>query len=127
MKKKELPISNLISSLLNDFSEDELKEIYLSSLVSSKISSERMRRKMNQKEFADFMGVSQGMVSKWENGDFNFTLSKISKIFTKLGIDFTIAFKDDVGYAYANYKVKSPIIQRQPNYTLEPYAKGVVA
>ena len=41
---------------------------------------------MSQKQFAQFMGVSQAMVSKWESGDCNFTIETIAKICDKLDL-----------------------------------------
>ena len=43
---------------------------------------------MNQKQFASFMGVSQAMISKWESGEYNFTINTLNEICDKLGLDF---------------------------------------
>lgn len=45
---------------------------------------------MTQKEFADHMCVSQGMVSKWESGDYNFTIRTLADIAEKLDMDLTV-------------------------------------
>lgn len=59
----------------------------LQAQVCSAITRERVRRGMTQKQFAEFLGVSQGMVSRWEAGNYNFTLEKIGAIAAKLDLD----------------------------------------
>lgn len=39
---------------------------------------------MTQKEFAEYMDVSQGMVSKWESREYNFTIKSLNEICEKL-------------------------------------------
>ena len=60
------------------------------SRISSAIQKERLDRKMSQEEFAKFMGVSQGMISKWENGEYNFSISSLTKICSKLGLQLSV-------------------------------------
>ena len=38
--------------------------------IAATIAKNRVDMQMNQKEFAEFMGVSQSMVSKWESEDY---------------------------------------------------------
>ncbi|CBK75268.1 Helix-turn-helix [Butyrivibrio fibrisolvens 16/4] len=45
---------------------------------------------MTQKEFADFMGVTQGMVSKWESREYNFTIKSLNEICAKLGLECNV-------------------------------------
>jgi len=65
--------------------------------IATKIISRRNELKMNQSAFARFMDVSQAMVSKWENGDCNFSLSTICEICDKLSlnIDFQITKEEN--------------------------------
>lgn len=79
-----LPISELISALAENLSEEDL--IYTAALndISGAIEKERARRGMTQAEFASLLGVTQAQVSKWENGDANFTLKRLSEIAAKL-------------------------------------------
>ena len=55
--------------------------------VSDIIHQKRVELNMTQKEFAKYMGVTQGMVSKWESFSYNFSLECIASIFTKLSVD----------------------------------------
>lgn len=45
---------------------------------------------MTQEEFAQYLGVSQGMVSRWENRDYNFTVKSLNDICRKLNLSLTI-------------------------------------
>lgn len=54
--------------------------------ISAMIEMWRVDHGMTQKEFAEKMGVSQAMVSKWESGDYNFTIKTLAEISTSLQI-----------------------------------------
>lgn len=58
--------------------------------VVSSIINERLRRNMTQKEFAEKLNIKQSLVSRWENGDSNFTLKTLSKIAADLDMDLYI-------------------------------------
>lgn len=58
--------------------------------ISATILKKRIDLGMNQKQFAEFMRVSQGMVSKWESSDYNFTIEAISNICDKLNLIFHV-------------------------------------
>ena len=62
--------------------------------ISYLIMDERRKMGLSQKEFAEFLGVSQGIVSRWESCDYNFTIQKAVSIFTKLGLEIEISVKD---------------------------------
>ena len=53
------------------FSETELKTIVELAKISAQIERERLEMGMSQKEFAEYMGVTQEMVSKWESREYN--------------------------------------------------------
>ncbi|MCT4612395.1 MAG: helix-turn-helix domain-containing protein [Clostridia bacterium] len=48
--------------------------------ISMKIFDERIRRGLNQKEFANLLGVNQSMVSKLESGEYNPSIKQLYKI-----------------------------------------------
>ena len=58
--------------------------------ISASIAQKRIQSNMTQKEFANYMCVSQGMVSKWEGGDYNFSIRTLADIAEKLDMDLTI-------------------------------------
>ena len=66
--------------------------------VSMFIYKYRQDKKMTQKAFADLMGVTQAMVSKWESAEYNFTIETIAHISEKLNTTFDIEFKPESEY-----------------------------
>lgn len=70
--------------------EQEIKTIVELARISAKIELARLDRGMTQKEFAEFMGVTQGMVSKWESREYNFTIKSLNEICEKLGLECDI-------------------------------------
>lgn len=78
------------SWLVNSLTKEQVKKLELIHEISMAIVRERKKLGMNQTEFAKFLGVTQGMVSKWESGEYNFTLENISNIFVKLNLDVNI-------------------------------------
>lgn len=94
---KSTSISNLFEALTENLSPAELKAATVISDISSRIAIERCKKGMTQKQFADLMGVTQGMVSKWESGDYNFTVESICNIFCELDLDFNFEiFEDEI-------------------------------
>ncbi|MDO5445041.1 MAG: helix-turn-helix transcriptional regulator [Eubacteriales bacterium] len=71
----------------SDLSDSQKKEADILACVAMLIHEKRMNMQMTQAEFAAYAGVSQTMVSKWESGEYNFTISSLSKLMTVLGYD----------------------------------------
>ncbi len=66
---------------------------------------------MNQKQFAEFMNVSQSMVSKWESTTYNFTIKSIISILTKLDIKMDFIDKttlSSMDKKYQNFRKERP-------------------
>ncbi len=74
--------------ITNGFSKAETKSIVELAQISARIERRRIELGMTQKQFADFMGVTQGMVSKWESRDYNFTIKSLNEICEKIGLEF---------------------------------------
>lgn len=85
--------SNWLQEGLKD---DEVKSIKELAIISANIERKRVELGMNQKQFAEYMGVSQGMVSKWESGEYNFTISTLNEICGKLNIKFIPYMKSNL-------------------------------
>ena len=56
--------------------------------IAAVIQRQRKAKGYTQKELASKLGVSQVMVSRWENGDENFTVATLTKISVALGMEF---------------------------------------
>ena len=61
--------------------------------ISAAIAKCRIDMKATQKEFSEYLGISQGMVSRWESGDYNFTVRGLAEIAEKLGLELYINLK----------------------------------
>lgn len=90
--------------LLEGLSNTEVKKIKELALISSKIQLKRIELGMNQKQFAKMMGVSQGMISKWESGGYNFTINTLIDICSKLGLDFVSNIQDKQYFYESNFE-----------------------
>ena len=56
------------------------------SFIAVSIQKQRCAQGLTQKELAERLGVSQAMVSQWENGEENFTAATLVKISSALGL-----------------------------------------
>lgn len=81
--------------LFNELSEGEKAEAELMAGIAMAIHDKRTAMSMTQQEFADLNHVSQTMVSKWESGEYNFTISNLSRILAVLGIEITLQDKKE--------------------------------
>lgn len=89
-----MSIQNLMKNaksvdLFSDMPEKTKKEIDLKGKIAAAILNKRYELNMNQTEFAKFLGISQGKVSKWENGEVNFTVDAFEEICRKLNLNCT--------------------------------------
>lgn len=85
-------VSELLAKLTGGMDAKELTLIALQVSIASAITAKRIKLGMTQKQFANKMGVSQGLVSRWENGDANFTLETLVNIADALDIEISSPF-----------------------------------
>lgn len=87
--------SRTMEDLLEMFSDTlEPADVLTSKLmaqISSSITKERLRLHMSQDKFADYIGVGQSLVSRWEHGNYNFSIRKLSEIAVKLNLDVNLS------------------------------------
>lgn len=55
-------------------------------LIAATIQRQRKTLGYSQQELATKLGVSQAMISRWENGEENFTVHTLAKISAALGM-----------------------------------------
>jgi transcriptional regulator with XRE-family HTH domain len=79
------------SWLTEGMTDSDVKTTVELAKISAKIERSRIDLGMTQKEFADYMGVSQSMVSKWESRDYNFTIKTLNEICQKLNLTLNIS------------------------------------
>lgn len=90
---KPLPISALLEQMAEGISAQEILAAAQKASIAEQITSWRIQHGMNQTEFAKFIGTTQPTVSKWEDGNFNFTIEKLAEIACKLNLDLTISLR----------------------------------
>ena len=90
MAKNDL--KDLFIALGADLSDEQFQLATLQGLISAEISMKRQELGLNQKQLAEKLGVSQTMVSRWEAGDCNFTLSSLVKISSVLDLPMQSPF-----------------------------------
>ena len=52
---------------------------------------------LTQQEFAEYMGVTQGMVSKWESREYNFTIKTLNEICRKIDLELSVSLEKPCG------------------------------
>jgi len=66
--------------------DERLTARYIAQIAVS-IQRQRKANGYTQKDLAKKLGVSQAMVSRWENGEENFTVATLARISTSLGLE----------------------------------------
>ena len=92
-KLANAPKSNWITEGLSD---SDIKTTAELAKISGQIERCRIEMHMSQKEFAAYMGVSQGMVSKWESREYNFTIKTLDEICEKLNLILSIELEKNI-------------------------------
>lgn len=91
-KNAKCNINDLFDLFSESLAASDVLASKLMSQISSAITKERIKLSMNQNDFAKHLNVSQSEISRWEHGDYNFSLKKISQIAEKLDMDIDIIF-----------------------------------
>ena len=84
---------DLLMEIGENMSAEEMMLFSLQGMIAAEVEMKRTELQMNQKQFAQYMGVTQATVSKWESGDTNFTLSTLVHIASKLGLKMQSPFE----------------------------------
>lgn len=82
--------ADLLSALSADMSDEDLLYAGIAADIAYAITSKRIDSGLTQKEFADRLGKSQALISKWENADYNFTLKSLIEIAQKLDMKLDV-------------------------------------
>ena len=87
MSIKEKISNSKDSAWLSDnlTTEESIIAKYIAQIAAT-IQRQRKSEGYTQQELADILGVSQTMVSRWENGEENFTIATLAKISKALGM-----------------------------------------
>lgn len=71
--------------------------------ITTALLQYRAEREMNQKDLAAHLGVTQSMVSKWESGDYNFTIRKLAELCEQLGLSMELKLTEAVSSPLEKY------------------------
>lgn len=85
----------LLQQLTSNLTDEQLLLSHLQSDIAATIAEKRTASGLSQKELADALSVSQGLVSRWESGDCNFTLQTLVRIAQKLSIKIRSPYSPD--------------------------------
>ena len=72
--------------LIDALSDDERKAAEFIALIARSIQEQRRIQGLTQKQLAEKLGVTQAMISQWENGEENFTVATLARISSALGL-----------------------------------------
>ncbi|HUM84640.1 MAG TPA: XRE family transcriptional regulator [Lachnospiraceae bacterium] len=95
LKEKLQNIAVEKSDIFDDLTSAEKETDRLLSQISAMIYRKRKKMHITQKAFAQKNDVTQPMVSEWESGECDFTISKIAEIFTSLNMKIELNIIDD--------------------------------
>jgi predicted transcriptional regulator len=81
------------SSWLNDsLPVEERRAAEYIAIIAASIQRRRRAMGYTQKDLAQKLGVSQVIISRWENGEENFTVTTLAKISAALDMEFQNLF-----------------------------------
>lgn len=94
MSMQKYSIDDLFSLFEESLSASDILSAKVNSQISTCITKERLKLHMNQAEFAKHIKASQSLVSRWESGDYNFSVKKIAEIASSLNLDINFSLYD---------------------------------
>lgn len=90
-----LTVNELLKNIAPDLPKYRENKVKILTEISSIISEYRINKKWSQKDLARYLNVTQGMISKWESCEYNFTIEQVCKISDKLSLTPGIVFFED--------------------------------
>ena len=94
MKNNKVELQEMLSLFEEYVDVSDIISSKCMSELSSSIAKKRLDLGFSQKQFAEFVHVSQAMVSKWEGGDYNFTIKALAELADHLDMDLHISLKE---------------------------------
>lgn len=84
--------SGLFESLTSDMTAEDVALATLQGVIAGEIMIKRQQLGMHQSDLAEKLGVSQGLVSRWESGETDMKLSTLVRIASALDLEMQIPF-----------------------------------
>lgn len=117
--------NEMFEYLSNHISKSDIYAAKAIAKISMFLFKCRRELNMTQKDFAKMMGVSQGMVSKWESAEYNFTIENIAHIAEKLKVTFEIEFAPESEYSRSRAKNDYTSFRKTTNKELSVIARYI--
>ena len=100
---KSCTLDNLLELFSENLSCADILSAECLSSISAAITKKRLAMHMSQKEFASFLNVSQGLVSRWESSNYNFSIKLLCDIAARLDMKLNVCIiEPSVSNAYNN-------------------------
>ena len=77
--------------------------------VSTALVEYRRKNKLTQKELAERLNVGQPMISKYESGDYNWTIRSLVEVSSKLGMNLTLSLEEKEAPSQLGTQKESPL------------------
>lgn len=106
----------MLEALSPNMTAEELLLASMQSMIAAQISIRRQDLGLSQQQLADKLDVSQALVSRWETGDANFTLSTLVKISQALELRMQPPFELAPAMHYDDPSGKIISISRAPTW-----------
>ena len=93
-KKRFYGLNDVINAFGDNISSADMISGIVLGQISAKIAARRIEMDMTQKMFADYLGVTQGLVSRWESSDYNFSIKTLADLAVKLNMTLRVELSD---------------------------------
>lgn len=128
--KEKIARAKKVSWVADGLPNSEVKSAIELAKISARIEMARLENDMTQKEFAEYMGVTQGMVSKWESREYNFTIKTLNEICEKLNMELDILLRDSSdknNYNIVSWNNETNNMKEIPSWFKGVYSKEAIA
>nr|WP_296085613.1 helix-turn-helix transcriptional regulator [uncultured Blautia sp.] len=92
MSEKECKVDELLTLFADSITSADILAAKIMAQISTAITKERLKLRMNQARFAQHINVSQSLVEQWECGDYNFSVKELADICAILNLDMQVSF-----------------------------------
>lgn len=96
--KHSCNIDDLLSVFKDSLTSTDIVASQILADISVAITRCRKEMDMTQRQFADYMNVTQGMVSKWESSDYNFSIKTLVDMAEKLDMELNVSLRKEKSY-----------------------------
>lgn len=109
MSSKKCGLEDLLGLFEDSVDPSDVLASKIMAQISSAITKERLKLRMNQSQFAEHINASQSLVSRWEQGNYNFSIRKIAEIASILDLNVNFSF-----YSASALRTKNSIEYTEP-------------